>query len=352
MTTKRAVVVLPCSAAYVNLAVELARADVGRQGTVIVSVPDGIVPRPVVPDGVDVRLTRWRDSDATTAKIAVQFAGVTWQPRLDEYLLPDDGVAGLTDVDRWLLVSEDVGAGLVPLRPYDMVYTGALPHLRGPRRAAALEALRGADRILVEVADDAPVLARMVGRSVDHVVAVPPVALAAAPVAGGGSGVAIVADTDNRALVRPLLDAAVRYRIRGGAARVVVFVDRRDAEEGDDVVSDHQADLDELGIACRPVRDGVGAPLDAFEVVAFAVGHRDAARHAALAHGQPRTVLLPAGSFAVRLLALHGIDAATLAPDVDGVARQLAGEHAVAEPFGSVDPGLAVWHDALGNGVR
>lgn len=69
-------------------------------------------------EGVQRRPYKWKSLRAGEARRAMRYAGFPeWEPLVQQYLVPDDGIQQLQDCDLWLVVSDRLSSPLLPLKP-------------------------------------------------------------------------------------------------------------------------------------------------------------------------------------------------------------------------------------------
>ena len=108
--------------------------------------------------GLDPSIARrsieWKKLDAGTATRAMRYGGHRdWAPAAPSYVVPDDDIQQFVDCDLWVVISDRVGAPLLPLRPYLLMaydYSQRYDSIY-PREADtwSIQAARGAQRVLV-----------------------------------------------------------------------------------------------------------------------------------------------------------------------------------------------------------
>ncbi len=108
----------------------------------------------VVADRIKHRPFSWSEVSADRARRAMRYAGYqSWEPALDRYIVPDDGIMQLLDCDLWFLTSENLSCPLLPLRPTVLMVDGLYKRYGGALNTSdhlAFGSLaRSADRVLV-----------------------------------------------------------------------------------------------------------------------------------------------------------------------------------------------------------
>lgn len=104
------------------------------------------------------RSFHWKVLSASEARRAMQYAGFDgWEPRADEYMVPDDGINQLQDCNIWVIVSDRLVMPILPLRPIVLLVFDYLQRYEnslnlgdlGKLGKSFLNAARSADRVLV-----------------------------------------------------------------------------------------------------------------------------------------------------------------------------------------------------------
>jgi glycosyltransferase involved in cell wall biosynthesis len=107
-----------------------------------------------LPSEIARRTFNWKIMNQSEARRAMRYAGFSgWEPSMQQYQVPDDGIQQLQDCDLWLFVSDRLSLPVLPLKPialmvYDYLqrYVDILPH---EMNMSFLDAARQAQRIFV-----------------------------------------------------------------------------------------------------------------------------------------------------------------------------------------------------------
>ena len=107
-----------------------------------------------LPKEIVRRSFKWRNLSAAEALRAMHYAGFqSWEPKLDNYTVPDDNIQQLHDCDLWLVISDRTLTPLLPIKPIViMIYDYIQRYVNIISRESDilfLSAARSADKVLV-----------------------------------------------------------------------------------------------------------------------------------------------------------------------------------------------------------